>query len=259
MGKIINLTHSSKSNRLLHLLNQHSKDPSDAHYEQLITEILHGDSCFLLPAGDHEVEDRWREPGTEYDLEIRTVYHEGPLKVLLVFSDEEALEHWAQRPINHHLFRTQDAIKFCQQNGIARIIINVDQENMFVLQQRLPETKAVAEEHEELRLLPLQDTLGTEVIDLLKASFAETTVIDAGYQFAKVNNANEPEAVIGIRLSEITDDTIKAMQLAVAQALYGKDLKRVLHIMLLESDTFVAAAESLKGKFYQRLKVAQHN
>src|SRR5207249_4299129 len=126
------------NSRLLELLDIYwKKNGKGNSYKNVVQELMNGNSFLMFPTqNDFKTDlDNWTTTQKETVLKLGSLFNLEELKVLGAFTDEQALLNWTKKPSEYTAMRSQDVLKFCQDNGIDRIVINSDQPNMFVLER----------------------------------------------------------------------------------------------------------------------------
>ncbi|MHA3789962.1 SseB family protein [Flavobacterium hauense] len=125
------------ANKLLDLINiYHKEDGKGDSYGNVILELMNGNSLLLLPSANDtpEVQKTITESGHK-TLKLSSVFNTDGKRVLCVFTDEQTLSDWAQKPMPYKMLSSKDVLKLCEMSAIQRIVINIGSPNVFALEQ----------------------------------------------------------------------------------------------------------------------------
>jgi hypothetical protein len=241
--------------RLIFLLNVFSEHGSNENYEQVVQEIQHGNSFFLLPSLNDGKDNSgdWGiiEPGQT--LNLTSIYDLDGMKAIAVFTDEKALFNWAQKPTQYVAIPTTVLPDLCVQMGIVKIVINNDQKNMFVLLRNVDNFKTrTIEKATQVKVGYPAKPLSEHIIKKLIENFKNVSTIDSAYQYAQMMNG-ELSIVLGIRLLSESENSQIALHVAVKNALEGENLEIPVDIMIMtDSDLFEAVKKINNSLIYRR-------
>lgn len=129
---------NANNTKLLDLINTYYKENrQDNSYQNVIQELLNGNSMLLLPSANDTPEEQkaLTEAGHTKTLKLSSVFNHDGMRVLCVFTDEETLSDWAKKPMPYKMLASKDVLQLCEMSAIQRIVINTGTPTMFVLEQ----------------------------------------------------------------------------------------------------------------------------
>lgn len=128
---------NANNSKLLDLINTYyKKEGKGDSYMNVIQELINGNSVLLLPSENDTPENQKSDTeGENKTLKLSSVATIDGIHVLGAFTDEDALQNWAKKPMPYKMLASKDVLKICEQNSIQRIVINSGSPNIFVLQQ----------------------------------------------------------------------------------------------------------------------------
>jgi hypothetical protein len=124
------------NSKLLELLiiYHEQKGHGDSH-QNVVTELLNGDSSLFLPSKNDSSEDGTPSTSdTKKAFSLTSIFDRDGIKALGAFTDEKGLAEWAKQPSQYLLLKSKDVLKFCEKNSIGRIVINIGLPTMFILE-----------------------------------------------------------------------------------------------------------------------------
>ena len=239
---------------LTNLLNSYSQNQSRENYFKTLKEIEEGNSFFILPSvNDGQAVGGWKMAKVNSTLKLTSVFNLDGLKVLGAFTDEKALLNWTKKPTPFTKLRSQDAIQFCKQNGIDRIVINSDQPNMFILERNRDNFKTtVLEKETPIQIGTPINPLSKQILDNLVINFRNVDTIQEAYHYAQSLN-NEFSLVIGVLLSVVSENSNAALYNAINSSLQGEKLGTPVDISVIQTEDQLNAVRNIKDSlFYKR-------
>jgi hypothetical protein len=242
---------NTKLNYLLDISGEHR---SDENYKAVLQEISGGNSYLLVPSlHDTPGSSEWKTLKKGSTLALTSVFSVDGLQVLGVFSDEKSLYKWAKRETAYTAMRSQDLIEFCKQHGIDRIVINSDQNNMFVLERNRANitTETIKEDTKVLVGTPSKPLNGRVLKNLIN-NFQKIDTIEEAYQYVQSLNG-ETSLVLGIRMSTVSENSRAALHKALNKSLQHEQLDVALGIMIIQTEEWLQTIRNIQNSlFYKR-------
>jgi len=123
------------NSRLIALLNTWSKDMSKNNYARVRAELLEGNSFLMIPSErSGSPTEGWRELPQPSKIRLASLYTVEGVKTLGAFTDAEAVLRWSKgKQVFCNSLSSRVVFEICETNGIKRIIINSDSDNIFPL------------------------------------------------------------------------------------------------------------------------------
>lgn len=223
---------------LLELLDIYQKKNGQNSYEDVLNELLNGNSFLMFPTQNdkNSIIDQWKTATTNTKLKIRSVVNIDGLKVFGVFTDEESMLSWTKSKSEYTALRAQDVLKMCQDNNFDRLVINTGLPNMYVLERNRENIQS----HTIMEDTPVQigtpnNPLPANIVNKLIENFKKVTTITEAYQYGQLNE-KEFSIVIGIKLSVNSDNARNASINAIQNALMNETVAQNLDIFFIETD-----------------------
>ncbi|MEO5776301.1 MAG: SseB family protein [Flavobacterium sp.] len=244
-------TTNPENSRLLKLLdiNQEQNGKGDS-YKNVISELMDGNSFLLLPSdNDNQNSDTWITLQKDRTLKLTCIFNLDGLKVLGVFTDENALLEWAKKPTQYTGLSSQDVLKLCEENLVDRIVINSDLPTMFVLERNQENIKKeIIEKDTTVQVgtpnTPLEDRIIQKLIEQVKT----IDTIDEVYQYGQTKN-NEFSIVLGFKLSTNSENAKTATINAVQTALEGEKIDQLLDLFFIEDEGWHKTIKNVENSF----------
>lgn len=187
----------------------------------------------------------WVTLKEDASIKLTSVFDEDGVKVLAAFSDEDALSRWAERETAYTALASQAIFDMCREMGIDRVVINSGQKNMFVLErQKESDTEEeTLEEGSRIRIGIPANPLDVNTINSINQNLKTLPVVLQAYQYLQENLQENGESevllMVGVRLSEDTEENRQAAIGAIKQGLHGqKKPAYPLGIMILDDKWF---------------------
>ncbi|GAB2947841.1 hypothetical protein GCM10027048_11030 [Hymenobacter coalescens] len=239
--------------RLLQLLAAWAADESVATYRQVVEELAHGNALLLLPSlNDDGDAGSWRTLTEGSTLKLTGVFDVDGLKTLAAFTDEPALRAWAGQPSQYTALRAADALAFCQDHGIGRIVINSNAPTMFVLERSRESIRTeVIREQTEVQVGPPQRPLTPDLVARLVDSCRAVSTIAEVYQYAMLRGG-ELSLVLGFRLDTYSEDARRAALGAVQRAFEEVQPDQPLDVFMLETTEWLTTVQGIDNALLYR-------
>ena len=128
------------NSHLIKLLKDFNTDPVESLYWEILEILQNGSSFLLLPSVNEtdEPQDLTKETSSK-TLNLASVFDMDGGKVLCAFSNLDAMNEWTKNNSNYTKMRSKDVLNFCQVNQIDKIIIDTEQDTMFMLERERQE------------------------------------------------------------------------------------------------------------------------
>jgi hypothetical protein len=227
-----------ENSRLFELLNIYQKENGKGDsYKNVVLELMNGNSFLLLPSeNDNENSDAWTTTKKDTTLKLTCIFNLDGLKVLKVFTDENALLSWAKKPTQFTGLSSKDVMKLCEENLIQRIVINSELPTMFVLERNRENIKTETIEKETAVQVgtpnrPIENRIIQKLIEQIK----RVETIEEVYQYGQTKD-NEFSLVLGFKLSTNSDNAKTATINAVQTALNGEKIDQLLDLFFIEDE-----------------------
>ena len=227
--------------RLNHLLDEWSKNASEANYGAVMQEILHGNSCLLVPTlNEPEPGTGWKTLEEGSTLELSSVYNLDGLQILAVFTDAASLLQWAKEPTRYTAMRSNDVLEMCKNMGIDRIVINNDLPTMYVMERNRDNIKtSVVEQETRVLIGTPKEPLKAALVGRLQAEFEKVDTILAAYQCA-MSRGTELSILLGVQFSVVSENSRAAMHHAINNAFAEEQPHMPVDILVIEDESWLA-------------------
>jgi hypothetical protein len=242
---------------LLELLDIYSKNYNDGgqNYKNVLNELLNGDSFLVFATNNDSINnsDNWTKVENNTVMKIKSAANIDGLRVIGAFTDEQTLYKWAKKPVEYTAMKSQDFLKFCQDNGFDRIIINSDQYNMYVIERNMERIKKYSiNDDSKIERNSLKNPLSNTLTNKLINNFKKINTIKEVYLYEMVKG-DEKSIVIGFALVVFNENSQKAALNAVQNALIGEKTEFFLDIIFLDTDNLCQMAKEIPDSlFYEK-------
>jgi hypothetical protein len=239
--------------RLYALLTAWAAHETPAAYREVVEELLHGNAQLLLPSiNDGAAPGSWQTLTEGSTLKLTCVFEVEGLPTLAAFTDEAALLAWAGQPSQYTALRAADALEFCQDHGIGRVVLNSNAPNMFVLERSQEGIKTeVIEQDTPVRVGAPRQPLPAPVAARLAARCRGVSVVAAVYQYG-MQRHGEFSLVLGFQLDSYAEEARQAALHAVQDALQGVKLDLPLDVFMLEDPDWLATVQDIDNALVYR-------
>lgn len=246
-------TDKPDNTQLLFLLDKYKKENGAGDtYKNVVLELMNGNSFLMLPTQNDTNPDKWITAEKDTTLKLTSVVILDGLKVLGAFTDEQALLAWTKSPSQYTAMRSNDVLKFVQDNGIDRIVINSDQPNMFVLERsRENVNEHTIKKDTKVQLGTPNTPLSKHITQKLIDNFRRDTTISEVYQYGQTKDG-EFSIVLGFKLTSNSDNAKKAAINAVQNALKGETLDQALDLFFIETDSWYESIRKIENSLLFR-------
>lgn len=236
--------------KLLRLLEKYREENGKGDtYKNVLLELTNGNSFLMFPTqNDSNTDpDKWTMAEKNTTLKLASVVNIDGLKVLGAFTDEQALLAWTKKPSQYTAMRSKDVLKFVQDNGMDRIVINSGQLNMYVLERSRENVKEhTIEQDTKVELgtpnKPLNNSITKKLID----NFKKDTTISEVYQYGQTKNG-EFSIVLGFKLTSNSENAKKAAINAVQNALQNESLDQLLDLFFIETESWYNSVRNIEN------------
>jgi hypothetical protein len=175
------------------------------------------------------------------------------LQVVSAFSDEKALLTWSRKETQFTAMKSQDVLEFCQAHGIDRIIINIDQPNMFVLERDRTNIKSEKIQQEtKVQVWTPKNPIAGNLREKMRENFSKVSTIREVFHFGMTRN-QEHVFMLAFHLDTYSEDAKFACMNAIQNAMAGEQLEFPLEVLFLENTSWRETAKNISGSLlYQR-------
>lgn len=220
---------------LLELLHIYQKNPDTTNYK-LVFEELQGNRAILYVPSVNDISlknTEWETTKADTQVSFTSVFNQDGLLVFGVFTSEEALAKWTQRETTYIAMPAKQVLKLAQQNNFNRIVIDSDQDTMFVLERDVSNTKTIEidKKTDVLVWTPKQPISGSHKNQLCQA-FAKVSSIQEVYHFGMTRNG-EQILILSILLDELNDNSQLAVLSAINDGMEGFELNLPLEMLYI--------------------------
>lgn len=232
--------------RLLELLDVYTKDYKNGQrYTDVMQELINGNSFLMFVTDNDTTPDTnnyWNTTSKDTKLKL-AVHNLDGLKALCVFTDEQSLYNWAKKPTKYTAMPSKAVLDLCQDSGIARIVINSDQSNIFVIERSMEKVKKyTVEKNTKVSVGTPDISLSDSLIKKLIENFKKLGTIKKAYMYGMSQN-KEFSLLLTFYLAVNTEDGKKAVINAVQDAIQNETLPHPLDLKFNEKDDTDEKAE----------------
>jgi len=233
------------NSKLLRLLNNYWKGDT---YKKVLLELMNGNSFLMLP-GQNEFAAG--SGGWLTTKEFKTIklafYTLDGLNVLAAFTDEKALLDWSKQPCSYTSLRSQDVLKLCEENDFARVVINNNSPNTFVVERNRGGIQEYSIEANSKVMLGAPDTpINKLLLEKMVDCFKKLDNINQVYHYAQTKN-NEFSLVLAFDLERNSENGKKAIIDLVRDTIGNETLPSPLDIFFIESKVWRSQIMAIKG------------
>lgn len=241
---------------LLKSIHAFHNDKTQENFLAVITE-LQSETAYLVvptsqPAATEKDEKGWSTIKEGTPLSFSTVYDLDGLKVFGVFTSQEKLMAWSDITRHFTAIPAKVVLEIAQENGFGRIVIDSDQDTMFVLDRNTSnmQTEVIKENTEVIVWHPKEPIIGTNKEQLLTA-FHKVSSIEEVFHFGITKN-NESILILAFVLETVTENSKLAVVSAINEGMKNHALQMPLDIMYLQkSDDWYDTAKKME-LFYKK-------
>ena len=226
--------------RLLELIDIAWKESDNGNNSKnVLLELMNGNSFLMFPTkNNYKVfdTDKWNKADKDTSIKMASLVDIDGLKILGVFTDEQSLLNWTKKPSEYTAMRSQDVLKFAQENGIERIVINTNQPNMFVVERNKTNVKEhIIMQDTKILLGEPDNPLSNYIIQKLIDNFKEDKTISEVYQYGQTKDG-EFSIVLGFVLTTYSDNAKTAAINKVQNALQNQKIVVPLDLFFIETE-----------------------
>lgn len=243
-------TDNPDNSKLLGLLGEYLKNNGSGDtYKNVVLELMNGNSFLMFPTQNdaNTNPDQWTIAQNDTTLKLASVVNVDGLKVLGAFTDEQALLAWTKSPCQYTAMRSQDVLKFAQENGIGRIVINSDLPNMFVLERSKENVKEYTiDQGSNIQLGTPDRLLSESIARKLIDSFRKDNAISEVYQYGQTADGGF-SIVLGIVLTTNSENVKGTIFNIVQNALHNETLDQNLDVFFIETESWLNSVKSIQN------------
>jgi len=226
------------NSRLLDLITAFTKDNSSENYNAVLAE-LYGETAFLVvPTTEKSSNPQqgWTTLKQGETIEFKTVFNVDGLMVFGVFTSDITLSKWIDEKTNFMSMPAKAVMEIAQEQGFGRIVIDSDQDTMFVLERDVTNQKQeiLTEDTEILVWAPMNPISGAHREQFQKA-FAKVESIKKVFHFGMTKN-KEQVLILAVVLNPKSENSILASRASINDGMEGYQLDLPLEIMYLDEE-----------------------
>ncbi|WP_298140600.1 SseB family protein [Flavobacterium sp.] len=248
-------TFTPNNTNLLHLIKKYHQDLSSENYKAVLNE-LYGDQAFLLVPKDGKtssaVSDQWDTLKAGETIGFTTVFNVDGLLIFGVFTSEETLSKWITQPTSFLAMPSKTVLEIAEEQGFGRIVIDSDQDTMFVLERDVKNhTLETIQEDTEILIWMPKNPIADAHQKQFQEAFAKVSSIKEVYHFG-ITKHGEQVFLLIILLEPKTENAILAAQSSINDGMIGQSLEFPLEAMFVEEGNDMLETARQFGVFYKR-------
>lgn len=226
------------NSRLLSLIAAYHQEESSDNYQAVLDELYSDSAYLVVPTSEKSStpQSGWTTLKKGETIEFTTVFNVDGLLVFGVFTSEIALSKWIDRETTFMSMPAKVVMELAQEQGFGRIVIDSEQETMFVLERNVTNQKQeiITEDTEILVWSPKFPISGAHQEQFRKA-FAKVESIKEVFHFGITKN-NEQILILAIVLNTKTENSVLAARASINDGMLGYELNMPLEIMYLDPE-----------------------
>lgn len=238
---------------LLQLIQAYHQNETPENYKKVIEELYGSRAFLVVPTGkNQEYSNEWKKSKGGDVIDFATVYNMDGLLVLGVFTSEATLSRWITEEMGYIGLPSKTVMEIAQQHNFGRVVIDSDQETMFVLERNVSNTNEITieEDTEVLIWYPKQPISGDHKKQLCSA-FAKVSSIKEVYHFGMTRN-DEAILILAFLLDEVNDNSRLAVLSAMNDGMNGFSTEFPIEMMYVkEGDNWHTTGNNFEV-FYKR-------
>ncbi len=220
---------------LLQLIQGYHQNETPDNYKKVIDE-LYGPRAFLVVPSDgkQSTSDAWHTLKKGATVGFTSVFDVDGLLVFGVFTSETALSKWIDKETAFMAMPARVVMEMAQENNFGRIVIDSDQETMFVLERNVSNSNEIAikEDTEVLIWYPKLPISGAHKTQLCTA-FSKVSSIKEVYHFGMTRN-DEAILILAFLLEEVNENSRLAVLSAMNDGMNGFSTEFPLEMMYVK-------------------------
>lgn len=222
--------------KLWQLMEAYGKDSSNENYKKVFEELLSDNAYLIVPTinDNPAFSEEWSTAQAGTTLQFTTVYDLDGLMVFGIFSSPEKLARWAKKEMTYTAMPAKTALEIAQQQNYGRVVIDSDQDTMFVLERDNSNVKkeVIKEDTEVQAGTPTDPISGPNKESLIKA-FQKNSNIDEVYHFA-MSRDGETVLILAIVLEHESENARQGVVGTINKGMADYQLQMPLDIMYLD-------------------------
>lgn len=230
---------------LLELIRTYHAEQTMENYKPILQELKAGQAELLLPCQEVSDNDNSNIKLANEQMELTSVFDMSGKVVIGAFTSEETLFDWAGKQVTYRKISGAGLLGFCQQRGINRIVIDIEQPTEFILEQR---AKPASNKNENVKFKarkPHEPLLG-DIAARLQQEFKATSFIQSAYQFEIVQNG-KATLNIGFRLDRYNAANRNVCFNIVQSVMEDTRADGSINVLLLDYETLFEAVQQIDG------------
>lgn len=182
----------------------------------------------------HTASESWAKTEKRMKMNITSLINLDGLKVLGAFTDEQSLFNWKKGTCQYTAMRSQDVLKFCEENGVSRVVINSGADNMFVLEHAAGNINEYEIPKDSKILVGVPGSPPDPIImEKLMEGFRKLNAIEEVYLYDQTRDG-EFSLILAFRLEPLSENARKAVIHVVQTAVGNHILDRPLDILFID-------------------------
>lgn len=224
--------------KLLENINAFHKNQNGDTFMAVIEELQSDNSFLVVPSSaDSSVKaNSWSTLEKGDTISFSTVFDIDGLKVFGVFTSPEKLMAWASEMKPYKMIPAKAVLEIAQEQGFGRIVIDSDQDTMFILERNTSnvETEVIKEDTEVLVWAPKNPIDGDHKKQLINA-FALVSSIEEVYHFGMTKNG-EQILLLAFVVNTVSENSRTAIIGALTDGMNGFEVEFSLDIMFISKE-----------------------
>lgn len=220
---------------LLQLIQAYHQNKTTENYGKVMEE-LYGPRAFLVVPSDgkQSTSDAWHTLKKGATVGFTSVFDVDGLLVFGVFTSETAMSKWINQESAYMAIPAHVVMEMAQEHNFGRIVIDSDQETMFVLERNVSNSNEIAinEDTEVLIWYPKQPISGAHKSQLCGA-FAKVSSIKEVYHFGMTRN-DEAILILAFLLDELNENSRLAVLSAMNDGMNGFNTELPVEMMYVK-------------------------
>lgn len=245
---------SPDNSELIQSLKAFQNNRDNEHFMAVFNALQKEETFLVVPTtiDDKVKSNSWSTLEKGDTITFSTVFDMDGLKVFGVFTSPEKLMAWASDMKPYKMIPAKAVLEIAQEQGFGRIVIDSDQDTMFVLEKAAPnvKTEVIEEATEVLVWHPEAPIDGANKLQL-QTAFTKISAIDEVFHFGMTKN-NERVFTLAFVIKNHTENSRKAVINAINEGMQGYTLDFPLEVMYLttEEDWYATAQKMIP--FYKK-------
>ncbi|WP_442787236.1 SseB family protein [Flavobacterium suncheonense] len=242
--------------RLLQLIRQYHSANTQENYKLVLEELYSGNAYLVVPTYKEATESKatkeWGTLKAGRTLNFTSVFNVDGLMVFGVFTSEEAMAKWIKEESGYTAMPAKVVLDIAQEQQFGRVVIDSDQDTMFVLERDTSNiTSSIVEKETKVMVgTPERPIAGAHKESLIRA-FKKNSNISEVYHFI-MDREGELVLILAVLLEKHSENAQQALYGSINEGMQGYELELPLEIMYLQpGDSWYDTARNFE-LFYQK-------